>query len=35
MIVDMLSGMFSFLAIGALGVSNLVAVIGALRGARG
>jgi hypothetical protein len=34
MFVDKLSGMLPFLALGALGVANLVAV-GALRGAQG
>ena len=34
MFVDKLSGMLPFLALGALGVANLVAAIGALRGAR-
>lgn len=34
MFVDKLSGMLPFLALGALGVANLVAAIGALRGTR-
>jgi chromosome segregation ATPase len=34
MIVDKLSGMLPFLALGALGVANLVAAVDALRGAR-
>jgi hypothetical protein len=34
MFVDKLSGMLPFFALGALGVANLVAAIGALRGAR-
>jgi hypothetical protein len=34
MFVDKLSGMLPFLALGALGVANLVAAIGTLRGAR-
>jgi hypothetical protein len=34
MFVDKLSGMLPFIALGALGVANLVAAIGALRGAR-
>jgi hypothetical protein len=34
MVVDKLSGMLPFLALGALGVVNLVAAVGALRGAR-
>ncbi len=33
--MDKLSGMLPFLAISALGVANLVAAIGALRGAQG
>ncbi len=32
--MDNLSGMLPFLALGALGVANLVATIGALRGVR-
>ena len=32
--MDKLSGMLPFLALGALGVANLVAAIGALRGTR-
>jgi hypothetical protein len=35
MLVDKLSGMLPFLAIGALGVADLVADIGAQRGAQG
>ena len=35
MLVDKLSGMLPFLPIGALGVANLVAAVGALRGAQG
>jgi hypothetical protein len=34
MFVDNLSGMLPFLALGALGVANLIAAMGALRGAR-
>lgn len=34
MFVDKLSGMLPLLALGALGVANLVAAIGTLRGAR-
>src|SRR5918993_283476 len=34
MVVDKLSGMLPFLALGALGVANLVAAIGALRATR-
>ena len=34
MVVDKLWGCFPFLALGALGVVNLVAAVGALRGAR-
>jgi hypothetical protein len=35
MFVDKLSGMLPFLALGALGVANLIATIGALRGRAG
>jgi hypothetical protein len=34
MFVDKLLGMLPFLALGALGVANLVAAVGALRGSR-
>jgi hypothetical protein len=34
MFVDKLSGMLAFLALGALGFANLLAAVGAMRGAR-